>query len=96
MNGTDVDIIVFFLPNVSRATPPERAPRSAARGIRDPIQEAWSSVTPSVPDDWREAMAGDDQAELNPTIRDPREAARVGLKGVSHYVHHKKPKPIPH
>ena len=79
MKGTAVDIMVFFRPKVSRATPPERPPSSAASGMRDPIQEAWPSDTSSLSEVLREAMAGEDQAELNPTIREPKDAAKVAL-----------------
>ena len=62
---------------------------SAARGIREPIQEASVSVMEIlgkgsttlpwhlVASSCREAMAGEDQAVVKPTTMEPREAARA-------------------
>ena len=65
MKGSVVDMMVVFRPNFSSATPPVSPPSRAARGIMEPIHEAWESVTEM--EDWsdcKDAIAGDDHAEV--------------------------------
>ena len=80
MKGMEVDSMVIFLPILSRAVPPVSPPTRAARGISDPTQEASvSEIGMELPSAWREAIAGEDHADVNPTTRDPRETAIAAL-----------------
>ena len=83
MKGTEVAIMVVFRPNFSSASPPDRPPARAARGIRDPIQEASASLTEmEEAGAWSEAMAGEDQAEVKPTTREPSDTAIAALQNI--------------
>ena len=74
-------MIVVFRPNFSSANPPDKPPARAASGIKDPIQEASASVTEMEEvGAWSEAIAGEDQAEVKPTTREPSDTASAALK----------------
>ena len=81
MKGTEVAMMVVFRPNFSSANPPDRPPARAARGIKDPIQDASVSVmVMGEAGAWSEAMAGEDQAEVKPTTREPSDTASAALE----------------